>query len=148
MGYAFFTRWEIAFFNEVVDHALQTEGTPVVRSIDSGNAIVHQFLYFFGKDDAATASKDPDVRGPSFPQQIVHVFEVFIVATLVAGDGDRLRILLNGSVHHFYDTSIVPKMNYLTACRLNYPAHDVNGGIMSIEQARGGHNPDFIFWLI
>ena len=37
---------EVAFFQQVIDHALEAHGSAVVRVVDSGNAVVLKFGNF------------------------------------------------------------------------------------------------------
>ncbi len=56
----------IRLSQQVVDHTLQTQGAAVIGVVNSGNAVVVQFLYFVGQDGSAAAAEQFDVRGPFF----------------------------------------------------------------------------------
>ena len=79
-----------------------------------------------------------------FVKEIVHVFKIFIVTTLVACHGDRLGIFLDGGVHHFLYTPVVTQMDYFAAGGLNDATHDVDGRVMPVKQTGGGDNAYFI----
>src|SRR5690606_31016823 len=83
-----------------------------------------------------------------FLEKIVHVLEVLVVPTLVARHGNRLNVLLDGCIHNFFDTSIVTKVNYLTARGLNDTPHDVDCRVMAVEQTCRRYYPDFILRLV
>jgi hypothetical protein len=57
-------------------------------------------------------------------------------------------VFLDGRVHHFLHTAVVAQVNYLHTRSLDDPAHDVDGGIVPIEQAGGCYNAHFVFGLI
>ena len=83
-----------------------------------------------------------------FLQEVVHVLEVFHVATLVGGHGNCLGIFLNGTVDHFFNGAVVAEVDHFTAGGLNDAAHDVDSGVVSVEKCRSGDNPDFMLWDI
>lgn len=80
--------------------------------------------------------------------QVVHVFEVFIVTTLVAGHGDGLGIFLDGGVHHLLYAAVVTEVDDFHAGGLDDAPHDVDGGIVSVEQAGGRYDPHLILWFV
>ncbi len=44
--------------------------------------------------------------------------------------------------HHLVDAAVVTEVDDLGALRLQQPAHDVDGGVVAVEQAAGRHEPD------
>ena len=90
---------------------------------------------------AATAV-DPDVAPTGRPQAVDQVAEVLDVAPLVGADGHPLDVLLDGRGHHLVDGAVVAQVHHLGALGLEQPAHDVDGGVVAVEQAGGGHEPN------
>jgi hypothetical protein len=81
-------------------------------------------------------------------EQVVHVLEKFHVPTLVGSDGNGLHILLDGTVYNFLNGSIVSQVDHLTACGLNDAPHDVNCGIVPIEERGRRDNADVVLGLV
>ncbi|MNT53615.1 hypothetical protein D3C72_1907070 [compost metagenome] len=69
-----------------------------------------------------------------FAQQVDHVLEILDVAALVAGNGNALRVFLQGCRDHFLDRAVVAQVDHLAAVRLQDAAHDVDRRIMAVEQ--------------
>ena len=57
------------------------------------------------------------------------------MATLVRSHRNGLSVFLDGTVDHFVYTAVVAEVNDLTTGTLHDTAHDVDGGIVTIEQA-------------
>jgi hypothetical protein len=51
-------------------------------------------------------------------------------------------VLLEGRGHDLLDGSVVTEMYHLGAGPLEDPAHDVDGGVMAVEEAGGGDEAD------
>ena len=83
-----------------------------------------------------------------FFEQIVHVFEKFYVTALVAGNGNGLRIFLDGAVHNFGYRTVVPQMNYFGTTALQNAPHDVDGSIVSIKQRGRCYYADVVLGLV
>ena len=83
-----------------------------------------------------------------FLQEVVHVFQVFHVATLIGGHGNGLGIFLNGAIDHFFNRAVVAKVYHFAAGGLNDAAHDVDSGIVTVEKCRSSDNADFMLWDI
>ena len=122
----------------VVDHALQAYFAPVLRRIDAVDAVFLQQFDFGFDDDSAAAAENLDVRPPAPLQQVDHVFEELDVAALVGTDGDGLYIFLDGGGDDLLDGAVMAQVNDLGARALENPAHDVDGGVMAVEQTGGG----------
>ena len=144
LGRRFFERRKIArqIFAEiavgarqhVVDHALQTEALAVARSVKARDAIGLQLGDLLGHDHAAAAAEDADVRPAALAQQVDHVFEVLDMAALVGADRDGVGVLLDRGRHHVVDRAVMAEMDDLGARRLEDAAHDVDRGVVAVEQ--------------
>jgi hypothetical protein len=64
------------------------------------------------------------------------------VAALVRRDRDALDVLLDRRVDDLLDRAVVPEVDHLGPLGLEDPAHDVDGGVVAVEEARRGHQPD------
>lgn len=107
-----------------------------------------QLVDFGGEDGAAATAEELDVTGAFFAQQVVHVFKKFHVSTLVAGNGDGLRIFLDGAVHNFGHRAVVAQVNHFGTAALQDAPHDVDGSVVSVEQGCCGYNADVVFRLV
>ena len=112
--------------------------------VDAGDAVVVQFLDFVRDDHAAAAAEYLDVLAAALAQQVDRVLEVFDVAALVGGDGDALHVFLDRRVDDFIDRAIVAEVDDFDAAGLQDAAHDVDRGIMAVEQAGRGDEADFV----
>ncbi|SIF62663.1 Uncharacterised protein [Mycobacteroides abscessus subsp. abscessus] len=61
-----------------------------------------KLFYFARDDDASTSAVDADMRSSPFLQQIVHVFKIFNMASLIGGNRDSLDILLDRRIHDLF----------------------------------------------
>ena len=93
-----------------------------------------EFFDFLRHDDAAPATVDLDVAGAALVEHLPHVFEELHVTTLVAGDRNTLRILLNGGGDDLLDAAIVAEMDHLCARRLQDTTHDVDRGVVAVKE--------------
>ena len=80
--------------------------------VDAFDAVGMQFLDFLGKNGSATSTENSDMARVSFIQEILHVFEVLHVASLIGSHGDGLRIFLDRAIDDFIDASIMAKVNH------------------------------------
>ena len=99
---------------------------------------------FVGDDNAAAAAEHLDVGAAALAQQVDHIYEMFDVPALVAGDGDALHVLGQGRGDDLVNRAVVPQVHDLGAVRLQDAAHDVDRGVMAVEQRCGGHEAHFI----
>ena len=136
---------KVTFLQHIVNHALQTHGTSVIGTVYAANAVLMQFRHFFRQNSSATATKNTDVFTAFLLEQIVHKFEVFHVTTLVAGHGNGIGIFLNGAIHYFFSTAVVPQVNNLSTAGLYNSAHDVDGCIVAVKQTCCSYYPYFVF---
>ena len=132
---------EVATPDDIVNHALQAHFPAVVRVVDALDAIVVELGNLLGEDGAAPAAEDADVPGPALIEQVLHVFEVFHVASLVGGHGNGLSVFLNGAVHHLIDRTVMTEVDDPHPERQDAP-HDVDGGIVAVEEGGGSDDAD------
>ena len=137
---------EVSPFDQVVDHALKAHGPPIVRMVNALDTVCVQLLDFFWKDGSAPSTKNFNVPRIALVKQVLHVFEVLHVPSLIGSHGDGLRIFLNGRGDHFIDASVVTEMNDLTARPLHDSSHDVDGGVVSIKKAGCRNDADLVLW--
>jgi hypothetical protein len=74
-----------------------------------------QFQDFSGKDSATAATEYFDMSATRFFKKVFHVFKEFNMATLVGGYRYSMSIFFNGTLHYFMNTTVMAKMNYLSA---------------------------------
>ncbi len=96
-------------------------------------------------DDAAAAAEHADVLATALAKHVHHVFEVLDVTALVGADGDGVGVLLQRCRHHFLDGTVVAQVNDLRAVALEDAAHDVDGGVVAVEQAGRGDEAQPVF---
>lgn len=68
--------------------------------------------------------------------------------TLVRCDGNGLNVFLYGTIDNFPDLPVVPEMDHLNTCTLQYAAHNINGSIVPVEECSGGNYADMVFRFI
>ena len=127
--------------HHVLDHRDQAHVHAVVRVIDALDAVGLQFADLFRGDGAAAAAEHADVACAAFLQHVDHVLEVFDMTALVAGQRDGVGVFLQCGADHVLDAAVVAEVDDFGALRLDQPAHDVDGGIVAIEQAGGSDKP-------
>ena len=108
---------------------------------DAADPVGVQLGDLVGDDDAASPAEDLHVAGAPLAQQVVEVLEVLDVAALVRADGDALHVLLHGGRDDLVDRAIVTQVDDLGALALEDPPHDVDRGVVPVEQAGGGDEP-------
>jgi len=141
---AVIARVEIGALDHIADHASEAHALPVLRGVDALDSVSVQFGDFVFHDHAAAAAEQLDPSRAALVQQIDGVFEIFDMAALVGADGDALHILLNRGRDDLVHRAIVAEMNHLHAGRLEYSPHDVDCGVVAIEQARRGDEADLV----
>ena len=135
----------IGTLHQIVNHSLQTHSTSIVWRINSFDSVGLKFCNFCRKNYTTTTTKYLDVSCSFFFKQIVHVFEILVVPTLIRSHGYSICIFLNGSIYYFFHASIVTKMNDFNTCRLDNSTHDVYGSIVTVKKRCSGNNSYFIF---
>ena len=127
--------------HHVLDHRDQAHVHAVVRVIDAFDTVGLQLADLFRGDGAAAAAEDFDMRSAAFLQHVDHVFEVFDMAALVGRQRDGVSIFLQRGADHILDAAVVAEVDDFGALRLDQPAHDVDGGVVAVEQTGGGNEP-------
>ncbi len=107
-----------------------------------------QIRDFFRHDHAATAAEYLDVCAAAFFQQVDHVLEIFDMAALVTGDRDALRVLLQCGGNDLIDRAVVSEMDHFGAIGHQNAAHDVDRGVMTVEQRCGGDEAHLVGGLV
>ena len=121
------------------DHALEPEAPAVLGAEEARDTIGVEFFDLLGDDGPPAAAEDPDVFCAQLAQAIHQVAEELEVSSLVGGDRDGVGVLLDRGRDDLVDGAIVTQMNHLGALSLEDAPHDVDGGIVTVEQRRGGH---------
>jgi hypothetical protein len=81
-------------------------------------------------------------------EEIHHVLEVLDVAALVGGDGDALHVLLQRRRDDLLDRAVVAEVDHLGAGRLQDAPHDVDRGVVAVEQRGGGDEAHLVLRLV
>src|SRR5258708_28445331 len=68
--------------------------------------------------------------------------------TLIGGDRDRLHVVWQGCSDDFLHRAVMAEMNDFGARGLQHPAHDVDGGIVAVEQGRCRHESNLVRGLV
>ena len=76
------------------------------------------------------------------PQPVDQVPEVLDVAALVGADGHALDVLVDRGPDHLVDRAVVAEVDDLGPLGLQEPAHDVDGGVVAVEEAGRGDEAD------
>ena len=139
---------EVTLLHHRVDHPLQAHLHPLLRREDAGDAVRLEFFLLFGHDDAPAAAVQVDVTGAPLFEQVVHVREELDVAALVAGNGNALGVLLNGGVDDLLNGTVVAEVDDLDARPLQDAPHDVDRGVVAVEEARRRHEANRMLGLI
>ena len=134
-------RRHIARSDHRVDHHGQAQLLAILGREDARHPAPMQLLDLRRNDHTATAAVDPDVAAPFLAQAVEQVGEVLHVPALVGADRHALHVLLYHSAHHILDAAVVAEVDHLCALRLEDAPHDVDRGVMAVEQARGCHEP-------
>ena len=74
--------------------------------------------------------------GTGIAQGFTQVGEVLDVSALIRRDGHAIGILLDGSPDHVGDAAVVPEVDHLGALCLQDAAHDRDGCVVAVEEAR------------
>src|SRR5690606_13417190 len=125
--------------DHVLDHLHQAQLHAVVGVVDALDAVGLELADLLRRDGAAAAAHHADVAGAALAQHVHHVLHVLDVAALVAGQGDGVGVLLQGGAHHVLHRAVVAEVDDLRALRLDQAPHDVDGGVVAVEEAGRGH---------
>ena len=124
---------DIALVHHFLDHADEAKALTIFGGEDA-HATRGKSRDLLGHDDAAAAAVDLHVLSALGIEQLAQVAEVFDVATLVRGKRDALDVLLDNRAHDLVDAAVVAEVDHLRALRLQDAAHDVDRGVMAIEE--------------
>jgi hypothetical protein len=124
--------------DHVLDHRDQAHVHAVVRVVDALHAVGLQLADLLRRDGAAAAAEHLDVTGVALLQHVHHVLEVLDVPALVARERDAIGVFLQGGAHHVFDAAVVAQVHHFRALRLDQATHDVDRGVVAVEQAGGG----------
>src|ERR1700744_1461205 len=86
--------------------------------------------------------------GSTFVQQVIHIFKVFYVTTLVTGQCNALHIFLYSAIYYLFHAAVMAQVYDLGTAALQYAAHDINRSIMPVKQRRCSNKTYFIGRLI
>ena len=132
-------RREVRLLEHVVDHALEAELAAVLGAEDAVDAGRVQRLDLLGNDHAAAAAEDLHVRGAVLGEEVLRVAEELHVPALVGRDGDALHVLLDRGLDDLADGPVVTEVDHLGAGVLEDPPHDVDRGVVPVEERGRGH---------
>ncbi len=128
---------EVAALHHLADHAGQPHALAVFGAVDA-HALGSQLANLGRHDHPAAAAEHLNVGAAAFAQQLDHVLEVLDMAALIGADRDALHILLQRGGHHLIDRTVVAEVDHFRPHALQDATHDVDGGVMAVEQAGGG----------
>ncbi len=128
---------EVEVVDDAVDHPRQPEPLAVLGGEDRHPAAA-QPLDLVVHDHPAAPADDVHVVGAAGPERLDEVLEVLDVAALVRRDRDALDVLLDGGVHDLLDRAVVAEVHDLAALAHEDPPHDVDRGVVPVEQAGRG----------
>ena len=74
-------------------------------------------------------------------QPIDHVAEKLNVTALVGTDGNCVGVFLDGCQHDVEDTPVVAQVDHLDPLGLDQATHDVDRGVVAVEQRCRGDEP-------
>ncbi len=99
-------------------------------------------------DGPSAAAVNSHMAGVSLVQHLAQVLKELHMPALVAGDRYPLSILLNSRVDNLLHATVVPQVNHLGARSLEDASHDVDRGIMTVEERGCGDDANRIFGLV
>jgi hypothetical protein len=123
----------------VVDHAVEPQAAPIVRGVYLLDAVLFQRGDLVRRNGATAADDHANVIGALLAQHVDHVGEVFVVASLIGGDCNRIGIFLNRRAHDVRHAAIVTKMNDFGSVGLQQATNHVDGRIVAVKQRRRAH---------
>ena len=129
---------DVARLDHRLDHPGQAHPGAVLGREDPLHAVAVQRLDLARDDHAASAAEDLDVPDALVAQPVHEVLEVLDVAALVAAQRDALDVLGDRGGDDLVDRAVVAQVDDLGALGLQDAAHDVDGRVVAVEQARRG----------
>ena len=131
----------VALDYQLVDHLGQAHFLSILGRENAGHAVVLEQRDFRRDNGPPTAAVHPDVASPGGRQPVHQILEVLDVASLVGADGNALHVLLDGCGDDLVDRSVVAQVDHFGPLGLEQPAHYVDGGVVTVEQAGRRHEP-------
>jgi hypothetical protein len=128
----------VAAHDHLADHSLQAHALAVLGAVDACDAIALQVADLRRHDHTAPAAEDLDVLAAALTEQVHRVLEILDMPALVRADRDALRVLLQRGRHHFVDGAVVAEVDHLGAHAHQDAPHDVDRGVVSVEQCCRG----------
>ena len=119
-----------------VDHRGEAQLLAVLGREDPGDAVRLELGDLARDDHAAAAAEDAHVPEPAGAQLVDQVAEVLVVAALVRRHRHALGVLLHDRREDLVHRAVVAEVDDLAALRLEDPPHDVDGGVVAVEEAR------------
>ena len=129
-----------AGLHDLADHSVQPERAAVLRAEDARHALAAQLGHLLLGDRATTAAIDANVPGALFAKPRLQIAEELHVPALVGRHCDGRGVFLHGGQNDFVDRTVVSEVDHFGPLRLQDPAHDVDRGVVSIEERGGGHD--------
>ncbi len=126
----------VALGDHQPDHSLQAHLLAVFGREDARDAVVVQFPDLGRHDDSAATAVDADVRAAALAQQVDHVLEELDVPALVARHRETLHVFLQRRGDDVLDRAVVAQVDHFRTHALQDAPHDVDAGVMAVEQGR------------
>ena len=133
-----------ALLEQRADHALEPERPPFGGAEDPRHAARLERARLVGGDRAAASAIHADVRAAELREPLHEIGEELHVTALVRGDRHRARVLLHRGRRDLFDRAVVPEVDHLGALRLEQAPHDVDRGVVSVEQRCRGHDANAV----
>ena len=130
-------RRRVALGDDRVHHPRQPEPLAVLGREDA-HAAFRERRDLVGHDHAAATAVDADVARALLGEPVGEVREVLDVAALVRRHRDRRGVFLHDRLHDVVDAAVVPEVDDLGALRLEDAPHDVDRGVVAVEEAGRG----------
>ena len=124
---------DVAVGDDRVDHPDEAHLLAVLGGEDR-DAGLAQPLDLLRHDDAATAAHHAHVARARGAQRLDEVLEVLHVAALVGRHRDALDVLLQRGVDDLLHRAVVAEVDDLAALAHEDPPHDVDRGVVAVEQ--------------
>ena len=79
-----------------------------------------------------------------FHKQIIHVFEIFHMTSLIRCQSNRICIFLNSGIDHLFYTTIMTKVDHLNTRSLDNSSHYIYSCIVTVKKSGCSNNSYFI----
>ena len=107
-----------------------------------------QFVQLRIHNHPAAAAEHFDILAAARLEQVDHILEELDMAALIGGDRNAVRIFLEGGIDDFLNRAVMAEMNDLNPGGLEDAAHDVDGGVVAVEQRGGSDETDLVAGLV